>query len=247
VFPEARATSAWVFAKSNGVAAGSDWSSACRSARAELFERHAVLSSWYGLSVPERMDLPTAAASDPVARLQGLYDFESYAFALDPGASLEVVGVFGFPTADGSPLVLGFGAAPDRAGALLRARSECLQRLAFLWGEEIPSAEPEPGKTADYHQEWFLWPPMHSRLRVWLAGGHAGRAALESTFARALADHANDPVCYVELTPPHCLSAAKPGVRVAKALCPALLPLTFGRGHPNIVTADRSLAVHPVA
>jgi hypothetical protein len=55
-----------------------------------------------------------------------------------------------------TPLVYGFAAAPDRSGALLRAQNECLQRLAFLWREESPSAEPQPSKTPDYHKESFL-------------------------------------------------------------------------------------------
>src|SRR5690606_37386684 len=45
VFPEVH-DSSWAYSKSNGVAVGPDWPSACRAARAELFERHAVLGAW---------------------------------------------------------------------------------------------------------------------------------------------------------------------------------------------------------
>jgi hypothetical protein len=239
VFPEAGEYESWAYAKSNGVAVGPDWTSACEHARAELVERHCVLCSWYGFSEPLAIEHLQDAS---LTALGGLYEFECYAFPAPGEPSHEVVGVFGFPRTASSPLIYGFGADECRSGALERARRECLQRLAFLWGEAIPTREPPFGKTPNYHQESFLWPPMHARLRAWLRGDHVGRATRAPALAAATAAAG-----FVDLTPPHLLRGGGAHPRVAKALPTFELQLTFGRGHPSVVIADAALAVHPVA
>jgi hypothetical protein len=235
VFPMTAEDAPWAYSKSNGVAAGPDWQSACRSARAELVERHAVLTSWYGLAQPSKLDV---AQDTTFAALGELYDVETYAFAATR-ESLDVIGAFGFPKAPTSPLIIGFGAGLDHAEALLRAQRECLQRLAFLWGEEIPTEEPAFNKSPDYHQEYFLWPAVHERLRSWLGGGHLGRAMLTPPQSGASEAH-----CFVDLTPRHLEHTA---FRVAKAMATYELPLVFGRGHPRIDVRDERLLVHPIA
>src|SRR5690606_2456506 len=122
---------------------------------------------------------------------------------------------------------------------------ECLQRLAFLWGETIPTEEPAFAKTPDYHQELFLWAPMHERLRAWLAGAHAGRAVLSSPSPAPLGSGSAE-LGFVDLTPEH-VAASGARVRVAKALSNSAAPLTFGRGHPWFTSDDSALAVHPIA
>lgn len=240
VFPMAPAGASFVYSRSNGVAAGPDWESASRAAYFETFERHCVLAAWYGLTRPEKQ--PWGASE--VVSLEPLYDFEVYSFPSPegPGADGRIVvfGCFGFPKSPGAPFVCGFGAGTDRSSAERRASTECLQRLGFLWGEAIPEAEPPMGLTADFHQELYLWPPMHQRVRDWLSGTHADRGA-----ARRISHWpplAVDPG-FVDLTPPEL--AGK--LRVVKAVSHELLPLTFGSEHPSFVDGGKSQGTHPIA
>src|SRR5690606_33173154 len=113
-FPLAPAEAEWVYARSNGVAAGPDWQNACRSARAELIERHRVLSAWYGFSVPAALDSQRAEVLEHLATR---YRFEAYEFFDVPNAvatdELCVVGIYGFPSSPADPLLYGLGAAED--------------------------------------------------------------------------------------------------------------------------------------
>lgn len=233
-FPLAPAGARWAYARSNGVAAGPDWASACAAAQAEALERHHVLCAWYGYSVPRRHSL-----DDPTLRqLASLYDFEAHEFPApsnEAGEPLSVVGCFGFPKLREAPFLAGFGAAPELHAAEQRAVRETLQRLGFLWGEAIPDAEPTLAHTADYHQELYLWPPMQARVRAWLDGAHAGRcgAPLPSDDARP---------AFIDITPEHLA----PRLRVAKLVQGVGLTLTFGLGHPRVEGAA-ALGAHPIA
>ena len=237
VFPVAPAGADWAYARSNGVAAGPDWRAACLSAQAELVERHYVLSAWYGFSTPHALSHDEAPE---LAALGSCYDFESYEFPRPTedlsGHSLRVAGLFGFPKSESAPLLYGLGAASDLEAAQARARSECLQRLGFLWGEEIPSEEPPFEASAAYHQELYLWPPMHDKLRACLEGAHVGRAAVREQLPQAAPR-------FVDLTPSHLAQR----LRVVKAVPSAELPLTFGKRHPLIDERGAPLGVHFIA
>lgn len=234
-FPMSPRDSSWAYARSNGVAAGSDWAAACAAAQAEARERHYVLSAWYGYSVPTRHSLDDRTLHE----LASLYDFEAYVFpapendGIEP--SLSVIGCFGFPKLREAPFLAGFGAAPELHAAERRAVRETLQRLGFLWGEAIPNVEPPLERTADYHQELYLWPPMQARVRAWLAGAHADRCG---SFAAAAETRPG----FVDITPEHLA----PRLRVAKLVTGVGLPLTFGLGHPQVEGAA-ALGPHPVA
>jgi hypothetical protein len=241
VFPSSSEQTRWQYAKSNGVAVGRAWADACQRARWELTERDRVLRSWYGEVEPVRITIPDGLVPGELA---DEYDLEAYSFhesaELDiasPG--IRVAGLFGFPKTERVPLTCGFGARDSLPDALVAATLECIQRLGFLWGEEIPQAEPRFSPTPDFHQDFFLHPPSQRRLRDWLAGGH-GCFRGQLTFQRADSHRPG----FVDLT----LHALRGKLFAAKAIPSGELPLTFGYGHPRIRgDLPTALSVHPIA
>jgi hypothetical protein len=240
-FPRAPPGAPWAYARSNGVALGRSLEAACRSAELELVERDRVLRSWYGetrpIALPDwRFESPPGP--DAIYAFQA-YEFPSPAGQAETGAHSIVAGVFGFPVADQRfPLVYGFGAGTARTEALAHAARECQQRLGFLLGEEIPAAMPAFATTADFHQDYYLWPRMHERLRIWLTGGHTIHAR---TLARP--DGPGTGRLFLDLTPKTGLR----DLRVVRALPGPEIPLVFGRGHPWASRAvPEQLQVHPI-
>lgn len=223
----------WRYSKSNGVAAGSSWEMACRRAEWELIERDRVLRSWYGQGRPER----TTLSSRVPEAWSEFYSFEAYVFGAAASSEVVVSGVFGFPKRKAAPLLYGFGARATSSDAVAAATSECIQRLGFLWGEEIPEREPEFAPTPDYHQEFYLWPATHVRLRRWLDGAHQKRHG-----ARSLAGPRSDRH-FADITP----TALGSSFFVAKALPRDELPLVFGDGHPSLGNLAFSLGIHPIS
>jgi hypothetical protein len=224
------------YARSNGVAVGLDWSSACDAARRELIERDRVLRSWYGEATPLRVDLPTQ-------RLSGLsteYEIEAYRFAQPAGDDATcVAAVFAFPRRDTRPIGYGFGAHEDERLSIDKAARECLQRLGFLWGEALPSSEPAFVPNAEYHQEFYLQPWTERRLRAWLAGDHVPLRCGIRQHERVCRERA-----YADLTPKHL----KKKLCVVKALPLSEIELAFGRGHPQVEPPlPEALLVHPIA
>jgi hypothetical protein len=237
VFPEAPAGAAYQYSRSNGVAAGPTVQQACEAASAELVERDRLLRAWYGQALPVRCSLPDDAA---FTALEPWYEFEAYSFPsrIQRTGEFSVAAVFGFPKLSEVPLVFGTAAGTTHARALNGAQRECLQRWGFLWGERIPSAAPAFSPTADYHQEFFLWPAMHATVRCFLSGAHSGLDRLGVIAERSEAPHR-----FVDLSP-------ATGARVVRAVPgpSAELPLTFGRGHPSARGAlPESLCVHLLA
>ncbi|MBN1612113.1 MAG: YcaO-like family protein [Polyangiaceae bacterium] len=238
VFSQSCEERRFVYARSNGVALGRDWESAARRAELELIERDGVLRSWYGGEAPNRVRLPQQLVPDS---LDELYVFEAYVVPerRDSGKDVEVTALFGFPRVPDAPLVYGFGAREDQCQSLVVAAGECLQRLGFLWGERLPAGPPTFAPTPDYHQEFYLYPPNHARIRDWLGGGHeAFRGLVRETTAESSARR------FVDLTPP----ALRSKVVVVKALPADELLLTFGQGHPALrAPPPEQLAIHPIA
>ncbi|HWA71172.1 MAG TPA: YcaO-like family protein [Polyangiaceae bacterium] len=237
VFPEAPAGADFQYSRSNGVAAGPSFQQACEAAAAELVERDRLLRAWYGQVLPVRCSLPDDLA---LTALEPWYEFEAYSFPfrVQRAGELSVAAIFGFPKRAEAPLVFGTAAGTSLKRAFDGALRECLQRWGFLWGERIPSAAPSFSPTADYHQEFFLWPAMHATVRDFLSGAHSGLDRL-----CALAECGAAPLRFVDLSP-------ATGARVARAVPGpgAELPLTFGRGHPSARAAlPESLRVHLIA
>jgi hypothetical protein len=231
VFPQPPVVSSWCWARSNGVAVGGTWDDAARRARLELIERDRVLRSWYGEDTPTRI----AVGDDFIpGALRASYEFEAYEFG--GGSGSVAVGVFGFPRND-EPLVYGFGARANLLDATTSAASECLQRLAFLWGEALPDAPPAFAPTPAFHQEHYLYAGNREGLRRWLCGGHRSFCGILG----AMPEPAEP--SYVDLTPVALASR----LRVVKAIAAGHVPLTFGRGHPLLQgEAPEELAVHPI-
>ncbi|HLV66636.1 MAG TPA: YcaO-like family protein [Polyangiaceae bacterium] len=242
VFPREPPGAGFRYSLSNGVAAGRTWTDASAAALAELVERDRVLRSWFGESRPEPVPLPPRSI---FAELASAYELRAYRFP-SPGEdrsattkALTAVGVFGFPRSPNFPLVYGLAAANSPQQALFRAQRECLQRLAFLWGEDIPEQEPTFSPSAAYHQEFYLWPAAHERLRRWLDGGSYDPDFLVPPHPEAAQEDR-----FVDLTPVTLRNA----LLVIKAIPSSQLPLTFGKEHPFIPSerAARS-GLHPIA
>jgi hypothetical protein len=232
--PSSPDPSRWRYARSNGVAVAASWQKACTRALWELVERDRVLRSWYGELAPRRIDLPTNTM--PVG-LAHFYEFEAYEFDAHSEPFVHVAAVFGFPKQSSAPMLYAFAGRDTLDAALAAAASECLQRLGFLWGEEIPSVAPAFSPSPEYHQEFFLQRAEHSRLRRWLAGDHErvgpNLGPTGSAYGRLFAD----------ITPVHL----SPALFVAKAMPDSELPLVFGLGHPSLPALPERLRVHPIA
>lgn len=234
-FPSVPGDASWRYARSNGVAVGRDFASAARAARAELVERDRLLCAWYGQTQPLRREL----TADPAwGALSPWYELEAYEFPASDAddSELSAAAVFGFPKVAEAPLIYGAAADWTLERAIRRAGAEALQRWAFLWGETIPDREPEFAPAADFHQELYLWPAMHARLRDWLAGSHRHSAP-----ALAPRGPRREPPEFVEV-------GSFPELMAVRAIPDRELPLVFGRGHPNAPHHGREpFLVHPIA
>ncbi len=224
LFPPSPEPELWRYAKSNGVALGFHHVDACARAEWELIERDRILRSWRGQTRP--LTLLDAIADAALPReLAEVYDFQACLFP--PGDSeyaperTAVGGVFGFPRQATAPLIFGFGARPSPSSALAAAGRECLQRLAFLWGEEIPDADPPFAPTAEVHQEYFLQPRRHATLQQWLSRGRYNRASA----SRQAPARSRSARRFADLTP----AALRGTIAIIKALPETELPLCFGR------------------
>jgi ribosomal protein S12 methylthiotransferase accessory factor YcaO len=225
------------YARSNGVAGASSWPAACSAARWELIERDRILRSWYGQTRPVRcQDLSLSS----LAGLDSFYECQAFSF---PGVSApypgEVVGVFAFPKIADAPLSYGFAAEPDTARAIRKASRECVQRIGFLWGEEVSASEPAFVPNAEYHQEYYLRPCMHDALRAWLDGDHFRLPCeIEPRSGEVRPEE------FVDVTPQHLQG----DFFVAKVLPGDELELGFGHGHPRVrAPLAPNFLVHPIA
>jgi hypothetical protein len=237
VFPASDAPSAWSYARSNGVALQSTFRAACDAAQRELVERDRILRAWLGQTTPRRVSL--VPASTPATRS---YEWSAYLFPPPDGGLLEskfhVVGMFGFSPRRDAPLAMGFAARLTPEAAQTAAASEALQSLAFLWGEPLPKALPEPTPTPMCHLETWQLRDRHVLLRRWLEGAHVA-------LARPVAprgDAAHPTVRFVDLTPPWL----EGGLRVVRAISERALPLAFGLS-PWTAHLAPELRIHPIA
>ena len=180
---------------SNGVALHSSWQAACSSALHELIERDRILRSFAGEFAPVRLEAPASELARATSE-----QFETAAYEIGrshPARRHRTRMWFMMPQQLNSANDLRLWNIESLADALLRAEREAMQRLAFLWGEELPSEQVEASPTPDFHQEYYLYPPNHARLTEWLAGQIKPRHALQQELP--LFD--GSPVTYIDLTP----------------------------------------------
>jgi len=243
LFPESADPARWRYARSNGVALHGDWRRASERAVWELAERDRVLRAWYGETRPERIALDL---HDTPLRSSRTYEWRAYSFPVGREASVsegvDVVGLFGIPSRSTAPLISGYGARPGQAGALDAAVREAMQLLGFLWDEPVIDRRPEPAPTPLYHLEYFQWAGHRDVLRRWLDVGHERHAPREAQRlgpTRPAAPRAG--VAFVDLSP----AWLPGGLRVAKAICDAAMPLVFGES-PLAASLPFDLRTHPI-
>lgn len=273
IFPVDGVSQGWKYSKSNGVAAHYDFQKAARSAALELIERDRILRSWYeGVPISEIYFVEGTSTSIYVSQLEPYYRLKAYLI----GKGTPVVGFFGFPKKTEWPLLLGFGASEDPWGALGHAQREALQRLAFLWGESIPSDCPSASPSPDYHLEYYLYPSHIEKITQWLEncqqrGAEFKNLGSESPeifpvqleYEGSSAENGLTKDLSSDLSKDLSGDLSrdfeniwflditpdhlKSKIVVVKAVSDQLTPLTFGSMHPHFPRVESTRGVHPIA
>ena len=160
-------------AKSNGIALHDTWREACLSAASELVERHHILSSWFGHSKPERIAIPSFLKLD---FLSSHYEINLYKLGeskiSDIEQNLTTVMLYLRPKTEHKnsvPLLYSFCSGVSLELAVLGAEKELLQRVGFLWGEELPT-KIGFSPTAHFHGEFYLNTDNHYIIESWIMG-----------------------------------------------------------------------------
>lgn len=217
------------YSKSNGVALGKSFEEAAQKAYLELVERDDILRAWYGASKPRIINKKPSTLSE----IQGEYQVIAVDFTNDPAEGFTI-GAFGFPKNRKRPLIYGFGCSQNVERAFEKSQQEALQRLGFLWDEELPQAV-DFSPTAGFHQDFFLMPEKVEVIRRWIFEGHSDQG-LD-------VPHESN-THYLDLTPPKGIN----GLYVVKAVSNSKIPLVFGEWNPVVSRrSDRNLIYHPIA
>ena len=225
-FPTSPTPEKWQYAKSNGVALSSSFEEACDRAHLELIERDLILRSWYQQISPKKVEL-----NSQLTPLKELGQLEQFSFSTTTDHFVH--GVFLFPESANKPFVYGMGAgfSPDVASS--KASSEFIQRLGFLWEDEVLAEEPEFSPTPFYHQEFYLHQNRAKTIKKWLNAS--------SSKSLVPCQENKEDVLFVDLTP----SFLKEGLFVVKALSQSRTPLTFG--DCDELGFPQGLLRHPIA
>lgn len=234
--PPAGKEKEWQPAKSNGVAIEQSWEKASTKAVWELAERHLILESWLGFRKPHALANKSLKYAQ---QLTDLYDVLCLSFGSIATSYLSLpvrsCGVFLFPKNANMPMIFGFGGAEDERSALLKAESEAIQRLSFLWGEEIPTTTPELAPNAMFHQEYFLQPTKIPLLKRWVNGELFDKRSTKA--AKSL---------NVQLADLSAYASGK--LFLARAVSSDAIPLNFGNyrdGYFSVLDEER--IIHPIA
>jgi hypothetical protein len=236
VFPKSYEPTRWQYSRSNGVAVHPIEFEACRRAALELLERDAVLRSWFGGEAPVRLQ-----AASQLEELLPNYEVALWSFPARPIAidseeePVSVVGCFAFPTTTELATSIGFAAGSNQEDAIKRAVGECLQRLAFLWGEPIES-DPACAPNPNFHQEYYLHSSRIETLRRWLDGAHCENSSTAPA-GRIECD-------FVDLEQDAERSS---GLHVIKAISKDAFPLVFGDVGRALNKRVREGPPHPIA
>lgn len=220
----------FVLSKSNGVAIHSDQKLAMKNAKMELIERDVILRSWLGGHSPTVIENSDEQNEKVLKKLSPLYNWKHYSFT-DVGSEAQVTATFGFPKKLRHPLIYGFGADEKKAGAIKKSTHECLQRLAFLWGEKIPQTLPPFSLGPLYHQEYYLYPGSHPKLINWLE-------KKKSVPVERVSSH----FTFLDLSP------QKANAYLIKAISSEHLDLYFGKNidYKKVLKSARVPVIHPI-
>jgi len=244
VFPQTIANTkpdnaSFQYSKSNGVALHYSWQEACRRACFELVERHLVLSSWLGLTKPKVLE--NTFTESVLEKFNDYYKILRVDFGSQETScfsqKISSAGIVLLPKNLEVPMIIAFGAGTSLEESLAKAECEAMQRLGFLWGEEIPTQEPEFYPSALYHQEYFLFPGSRRKIESWLAGDHSAYCINHRKHIKILN------VSFIDLS-----FSGSSDFRVAKAISPESIPLVFGKWRENgFDLLPEEKIVHPIA
>jgi hypothetical protein len=219
----------WRLAPADGVALETDIDLAFERAKRKLVARDAVLKSWFGGQRPLGM---VRSAWEAPAELAPLYHFDTFELQCFSGWAASMV--VGWPrNVKRDPLIFGYGAGRKTREAVQEAGMESLQRLGFLWGEDLPKSEPVFAPTSSYHLEMYLRPAGIKRFEDWLGGKHeaSGQAPAKSpSFAAE------------DITPEHL----KGRLTIVRARSAAIMPLAFGLCPHYGLPKNSERLIHPV-
>lgn len=219
----------------NGVALHRSPVAACRNARSELIERDQLLRAWYGFCDVTAVRVPEGSFYDWA---QEHYDVRACRFGGDVSPWAYSAGILAYPyRATQAPLLFASGGGQSLQEALARSERELLQRLAFLWGEDIPREAPTPTSTVDYHQAYHLVPRNHGFLQSFFGLGH--RRFCEQAPPPQLQAHS---IRFADLRTP----GFPESLCLVRAISSDALPVLFG--HDQLTAQlPAALQVHPIS
>ena len=218
-------TDEFQISKSNGISFHSDKDIAKRSATCELLERHVVLNSWYGDKAPRLLNCNPSASFE---KIKSCYDCHYYEIPND--CELFVVMITLTPLEKGKPFIFGFGAHPSLAQAIEKSENETIQRLGFLYHEEIEE-NPQFSASPFYHQEIYLGKSGQQKIQTWINGDHVNPIFdFHPTF---------DSFQHIDITP----EWLKDKYVVVKAVGENYVPLYFGK----FLAETTNYLIHPIA
>ena len=221
---------------SNGVALHRTYARACRAALNELLERDALLRAWYGWLETIPIQLPDSPFQRWAVTHYHVYACQFGHHEPERGYSIGILARPKDPKR--APLLFSSAGGATLSEAVGNAEREALQRLCFLWGEDIPKRAPQFSTSVDYHQAYYLVPDHHTLLERFCRVGHTALAT------KAAAPPPVNTACvrFADLTPP-TLSG---GLKVVRAVCPNALPVLFG--HCELASGlPPALQVHPIS
>lgn len=238
LFPVSDEPQKWKYSLSNGVASYTRLRGAAFRAGLELMERDLLLRSWEGELPPQGLSEITV---ESVARnfLEREYHLEAFLISsrFETKKKIQVIIAVGYPKNKSVPLLYGFGAGLRVSRALEHAFREMVQRFGFLLGESIPEEMPEFSPTPDFHQEYFLLPQNHIKLKNWLSTTESISASTECP----------PEMEWLDLTPPHLKNRLFVVRAVGKK---GIQPLYFGTrdkkvSYPFRKDLGENLVFHP--
>lgn len=206
----------WKLSLSNGVAFGMGKEDASRRALYELVERDRVLRSWYGEFQPKIIDVQEKRYFDECLNHQVEHQILHFGTVEVGSESIETIGIYA--TSDRRPPIMAWGAGPTIKDAIIKAKSEYVQRLGFLFQEEWGDI-PDASTTPDFHLAYYFRPEATQWIEEWL---HRPSGMLGS---------------YEKINPSEIsfekLWQSQEGYSLVRASSSKLLPLTFGPSYPS--------------